>query len=210
VLLYGGIYTINAIADFKSDKDHPLKRRRPLPAREIGLMSAAVFSLVLITGGLLTGFLLFNVFVFYIYLAFLAVNAFYSLVAKEIPYFELFVNAATHPLRFIMGVLLVNGDVPQTLLLAIFILAFGLVTVRRCIEKDVKGWEARKVLKVYPNRMLLGLRLLAFSAIILILIVDTTIPSVFYWCMLAVYFVLVFGVDFWAPMRRIFVGLWTT
>jgi 4-hydroxybenzoate polyprenyltransferase len=209
VLLYGGIYTVNAIADLKSDKNHPLKRSRPLPAREISTKSAVGFSLALIAGGLLTGFLLFNIFVFYIYLAFLVVNAFYSLVAKDIAYFEIFVNAATHPLRFIMGVFLVHGEVPQALLLAIFSLAFGLVTVRRCIEKDVKGWEARKVLRVYSNRILLNLRLGAFCAILLILIVDTTSPRVIYWSMLTVYFVLVFGVEFWAPIRRVFVLLWT-
>jgi 4-hydroxybenzoate polyprenyltransferase len=173
------------------------------------MRSAMGFSLVLISSGLLTGFLLFNIFVFYVYLAFLTVNAFYSLVSKDIAYFELVVNAATHPLRFMMGVFLVDGEVPQPLLSAIFFLAFGLVTVRRCIEKDVKGWEARKVLKVYSNRMLLGLRLLAFFAILLILIVDTSTPDVFYWSMLTVYLVLVFGVDFWAPVRRVFVWLWT-
>ncbi len=209
VLLYGGIYTINAIADIRSDGNHPSKSKRPLPAGEVSVKSAGLFSSVLIIAGLLTGFWLFNYFVFYLYLTFLAVNTFYSLVAKKIPYFELLVNASTHPLRFILGVFLLEGKVRHALTLGIFFLAFGLVTARRCVEMDVQGWRARGTLLFYPKRNLLLLRLLAFLAILLISIIDTSTPDIFFWSMLIIYLVVVFGLDICAPLRRVFRGVWT-
>lgn len=209
ILLYGGIYTINGIADMESDEKHPTKRKRPLPSSEISVKSAIAFSAVLLAGGLLSGLLLFNSSVFYMYLAFLAVNIFYNLVAREIPYLEIIVNGATHPLRFLMGVLLVEGSVPYLLLLAIFFLAFGLVGVRRSLEKDVRGWEARRALESYSDRGLLWLKLSACFAILLVMAADASISKAFYVAALALYIVLAFGADFSGTLRRALVTVWT-
>ena len=209
VLLYGGIYTINGIADIRSDEEHPSKRKRPLPAGEISVKSAAVFSAVMLAGGLLSGLLLFNSFVFYMYLAFLAVNIFYNLVARETPYLELVVNGVTHPLRFLMGVLLVNGKIPYLFLLAIFFLAIGLVVVRRSLEKDVEGWRARRTLKSYSDRGLFFLKLSVPFAILSLGVADASISKAFYVAALMLYLVLAFGVDLFGMLRRSLVIVWT-
>ena len=54
VLLYGGIYTLNAIVDREADLKHPLKRYRPLPSGEVSVRSAAVFAVTMTTAGLLS------------------------------------------------------------------------------------------------------------------------------------------------------------
>jgi 4-hydroxybenzoate polyprenyltransferase len=207
--LYGGLYTFNAITDIESDLKHPFKRRRPLPSREVSLKSAGIFSLILIAGGMLTGLLLFGHNIFYVYVVFLALNAFYSLVAKRIPYLELMANAATHPLRFLMGALLANGSIPIAMLAAYFFLAFGVVTVRRCVEKNVEGWEARETLETYTDQMLYLFKSSGLVAILMVSVIDTSVPKPFYWATLAIYFTLVFGTDFYAPMRHILVRIWT-
>ncbi|MBA3440878.1 MAG: UbiA family prenyltransferase [Pyrinomonadaceae bacterium] len=209
ILLYGGIYTINGIADIKSDEKHPSKRKRPLPSREISVKSAIAFSAVLLASGLSSGLLLFNSSVFYMYLAFLAVNIFYNLIAREIPYLEIIVNCVTHPLRFLMGVLLVNGKVPYLLLSAIFFMALGLVGVRRSLEKDVRGWEARKTLESYSDRRLLLLKLSACFAILLVMVADASISRAFYVATLTLYLALAFGPDFSSTLRRSLVTVWT-
>jgi decaprenyl-phosphate phosphoribosyltransferase len=209
VLLYGGIYTINALADLRSDEKHPVKRERPLPSRGVSVKSAILVSLVLITGGLLTGFFLFNHRIFYIYIGFLTINTYYSFGAKKVPYLELLINAATHPMRFVMGVFLEGGKVPLALMLAILFLALGLTVVRRCIEKGIRGWEARRALESYSSRTLLLLRMSGFLAILLILIFDNSTTKIFYYAILIIYLVLVLGVDTYSPIRNIFVRYWT-
>jgi 4-hydroxybenzoate polyprenyltransferase len=43
VLLYGGIYTLNDVADLESDRLHPSKRRRPIASGAISEEAAVSF-----------------------------------------------------------------------------------------------------------------------------------------------------------------------
>lgn len=209
VLLYGGIYTMNDILDAESDKQHPLKKQRPLQSGVISLKFATGFSAVLIVAGLLTGYLLFGSGVLSLYLMMLGINLFYSLWARQIPWLDIVCNAAPHPLRFLMGATLAGGTVPVSLLAAIFWLAFGIAGTRRMLEKDVPGWQVRKVLETYSERDLFRLRLLPFCALFLQLLFEPSIPKAFYVVILAVYGLTVFGVSFLSPLRQSLVALWT-
>ncbi len=209
VLLYGGIYTLNDLVDTDLDKKHSLKRKRPLPSRRISRKLAMAFASILIAAGLLSGLLFFDRPVTDIYGAVLILNVFYTFVAKRIPYLEFLFNAATHPLRFLMGISLVSGRIPYFLLLALFCFAFGIAVVRRTVEKDVEGWKARKTLESYSSRELLFLELLSFVAILLLTVVDGSVPKVFYLTIVAVYMVLVFGIYVLKPVRLFFTAMWT-
>ena len=48
VLLYGGLYSINAITDAEADSRHPLKRTRPVASGEISRKAAGLFAAGLI------------------------------------------------------------------------------------------------------------------------------------------------------------------
>ncbi len=209
ILLYGGIYTINDVADASSDAKHPLKRNRPLPSGRVGKSIALAFAAALTAAGLLSGFAFFSRNIFFVYLAILALNLFYTFIAKKIPYFELFVNSATHPLRFMIGILLVSSAVPYLLLLAIFALAFGFACVRRVVEKDAEGWKARETLEAYSANKLLMLQLLAFLLIIAAAAVDATTAKAYYAIVAAVYCILVFGIYFSDRIRKVFRHIWT-
>lgn len=208
IFLYGGLYTINDIADIEADKKHQLKRKRPLSSGKVSVKSASAFATALIAAGLLSG-LVFGMPVFAVYLAIVVLNISYTFAAKKVPYLELVVNSATHPLRFLMGVLLVSNALPHLLLLAIFALAFGLACVRRAVEMDVRGWEARKVLKAYSPTRLLLLQLLAFLSIIAAAMVDAALAKAYYVIIAAVYCALVFGIYFSGGIRGIFRSIWT-
>ena len=209
VLLYGGIYTMNDILDMAADRQHPLKKNRPLQSGVISLKLARVFSVSLIAAGLLTGYWWFGSAVFALYVAVLGINLFYSLVARQTPWLDVACNAAPHALRFLLGATLAGGTVPMTLLAAIFFLAFGIAGTRRRLEKDVPGWQVRKVLETYSERDLFWLRGLPFSAIWLQLMLDSSIPKVFYVVILLVYGLLVFGVNVLHPLRQLLVTVWT-
>ena len=209
ILLYGGIYSVNSIVDREADLNHPLKRFRPLPAAELDVRSAKIFAIIMIGAGLASASILFNVFVFGCFMAFVALNLVYSTALKNIPYLEIIANAATHPLRFVMGVVLVEGEIPAALVLAMFFLAFGAAVTRRCVERSLDGWRARPVLESYSARSLFSMRLAGFVAILLIATVDTSVPPVIYRCVLAFYCALVFGFELFPPIKYAFARLWT-
>ena len=209
VLLYGGLYTINDIMDAESDRQHPQKRNRPVQSGAISPGGAKLFAATLLAGGLVSGYVLFNTTVFYIYLSVLVFNIGYSVVARKFPWLEIILNAAPHPLRFAMGAALAGGTAPGLLLLGIFFLAFGIAATRRLLEKDVTGWQARKVLESYNERDFFLMRVLPFCAVVLQLAFDTSTPKAFYICILVVYAVFVFGMQFLRPLRSFFVSLWT-
>lgn len=209
VLLYGGVYTINAVADRESDARHPGKRLRPLPSRRVGAGAAVAFAAAILAAGLASGYLLFDRRVFCVYVAALALNALYTFFARGVAYLEIVVNSATHPLRLLMGAYLAGGDPPPALVLAAFFLAFGIAAVRRCVERDVSGWEARRALRHYSDRALLLLRVCAVLAILLLLGVDRSLPAAVDAGVAAACAVLVFGIEAGGAVRRFYVSMWT-
>lgn len=209
VLLYGGLYTLNDLLNAESDRQHSRKRNRPVQAGVVSQRAAVLFAATLTAGGLVSGYVLFNAAVFSIYVAVLALNVCYSTLARSIPWLEIVFNAAPHPLRFALGAVLAGGTAPPAVLAGIFMLAFGMAATRRLLEKDVHGWQARKVIESYSEWDFFLLRLLPFCALLLQMALDTSIPKAFYVAILTVYVVIVFGVDFLRPVRLFFVELWT-
>jgi hypothetical protein len=209
VLLYGGLYTLNDLLNAESDRQHSRKRNRPVQAGMVSQRAAVLFAATLTVGGLVSGYVLFNAAVFSLYVAVLVLNVCYSTLARSIPWLEIVFNAAPHPLRFALGAALAGGTAPFALLVGIFMLAFGIAATRRLLEKDVYGWQARKVIESYSEGDFFLLRLLPFCVLLLQLALDTSIPKVFYAVILTVYVVIVFGVDFLRPVRLFFVELWT-
>jgi 4-hydroxybenzoate polyprenyltransferase len=209
VLLYGGIYTMNAITDRDSDAGHPFKKKRPLPSDQIGVKAALLFGSALIAAGFVSGFVFFGPRVFCVYLAFFGVNLFYSLAARGIAYLEIAVNAVTHPLRFMMGVLLAGGTLAWSLTAAIFLLATGMAGLRRSIERDIDGGQGRRTLARYTDRSLFVLRVGGLVAVVLVIATDQTIPRPIGWAVIAGYVVLVLTAEILSPVRRFFAWIWT-
>jgi len=154
VLLYGGIYTFNDIADRTADAQHPRKRRRPVASGEVSVQAAGVFALLLTAAGLALGFVLFDVTVVACFVAVLGFNLFYSLVGRNLRYVDLVFNSITHPTRFLMGALLVERVPPLTHLVALLMLAIALSCLRRDVERDAPGWHARETIARYAPREL--------------------------------------------------------
>lgn len=209
VLLYGGIYTLNDIADAKSDLNHPTKSKRPIASKKISPQSAKIFAFASLGLGLASAFVFFNRQIFYACIAALALNILYTHGAKKIPYAELIVNSATHPLRFLIGMMLVTSQIDYLPVLATFFMALGFACVRRSVEKDVKGWETRKTLKHYTKKSLLAIQLLSFLAIAVISASDSSIPKAVYMAGLVAYLVLVFGTYVSGAIRNLFREIFT-
>jgi len=195
-LLYGGLYTLNDIADIESDRSHPQKKNRPLPSKKISIFKAYILTFTCILSALLISYFYFGRRIFLMYLFFILVNQIYTHIAKKIPYLEILFNSLTYPMRFFLGILLVSYEMPYFLLEAILLFAFGIASVRRMVEKKAQGWEAREVLKYYTVVKLIILQIIAFSLIILISIISYPSYSIWYTVIIISYLVFVFGIYF--------------
>ena len=205
VFVYGGIYTMNAITDLDKDSQHPLKCNRPLPSGRISKQSAIKLALSLMSIGTFLGFLLFGINVGFIYVVFITINLFYSLVARNIPYLELFVNASTMPLRLLMGTcLVIDSLVPTSLMFGAFCVGIGFLSVRRIVEKDIQNSiEARPALKAYQGNTMLWIQLVSFIGLILAFSSDIFIQQTFTAYLLMVIYFIIFclGVHFSKYLR---------
>jgi len=196
VLLYGGLYTLNDIADIESDSKHPIKKNRPLPSKNISISSAYIFAFLCIFISLAIVFFYFGKNIFLMYLVFIFINQLYTRIAKKIPYVEILFNIISHPMRFFLGILLVSNKVPYFLLLAILLFTFGYSCIRRIIEKSSPGWQARSVLKYYTEKRLMILQILPLGFIIILSIIDYTSYGTWYIVIIILYIISIFGTYF--------------
>jgi decaprenyl-phosphate phosphoribosyltransferase len=208
VLFYGGIYTLNDLRDRTSDAAHPRKKNRPLPSGRIRIREARFFAALMITSGLVTALIFFGSSIFSVYLAVLAINLLYSFGARDIPYLDIAMNAATHPLRFLLGVLLAGRDIPWVHLVAYFFFVFGLCCLRRELEKDISGWQARVALKSYSIGVLRALECISLVFIFVLIFVDGFVSKGFYAVIIPTYLFLVLGARR-PELRRLLYGIWT-
>ena len=139
VLLYGGIYTVNALVDLEEDK--ALKPWRPLATGAVAVPTARALAAALIGAGLATGVALGpSPAVPRLYCAFLATNAVYSFVVR--PRYGALLAAhtvsVTAALRLALGAVGVGGDMPP---LSALVAAWAAMTSVHISRKRIERGE---------------------------------------------------------------------
>ena len=170
VLLYGGIYIFNDVADAHADARHRHNRSRPIPSGQLSMRTAVVSAAALAASGLLAVTLLFPPGVAIASCAVVALNAAYSGGGRNVPYLDVALNSAPHAARFLIGGLLVGRTPPAGHLVAWFCLAAGIACVRRLVELEEGGETNRPALRHYSAR---GLSVAADLGILTILALCT-------------------------------------
>jgi 4-hydroxybenzoate polyprenyltransferase len=127
-LLSSAAYTFNDICDYKTDREHPKKKNRPIASGRVSPMAAAIMTLLLLAAGLIGAWYVNRGF-FFISLAFVAFNAIYSLLLKHVVIVDVMGVALSFVIRAYAGALAISVPaskwlIANTLLLALF-LAFG-------------------------------------------------------------------------------------
>lgn len=208
VLLYGGLYSLNAITDADADSRHPLKQTRPVASGEISRRAAGVFAAGLIIAGFVTGWAWLGVEVLPVYVLLLVLNLSYSLCFRNLLVFDVIFNSATHPPRFWLGMWLAGGVFAWEWLALVFLFAIGLAASRRSVDLNHGGWKSRRSLPKYSRLNLLAIKAVAFAAILLMWIVMRPAFQIPYIVTVCAYVVCVGGIEAVPGIRAQFEKLW--
>ena len=151
--LASGIYILNDYHDRFSDRNHPMKRFRPIasgqfPEQIALLLSFMLISLVFIN---LDGHPTNST---YTLLSYLIINILYTFKLKTVPVLDLGIVASGYSLRILFGAQVFSIEPSSWLLISTFCAAFGVIAAKRKSELDSnisKGVHDRKVLNEYSS-----------------------------------------------------------
>lgn len=149
-LISSVVYIINDIADLEEDKNHPVKKLRPLPSEKISIPTAILLSFILFI--LLMGitFELNSKFKFAIAIYFI-INVFYSFKLKQIVLLDIFFIAFGFMIRIIAGGWAIDVYISSWLILTTLFLSLFLAVTKRRSELSIyeNNSNTRKVLSDY-------------------------------------------------------------
>jgi len=149
-------YIINDILDFREDRAHPLKSKRPIAAGKIGRGQAALLASLLFAISLVVAFLL-SVNFFYVCVVYAMLITCYSFGIKNIVILDVLFVAIGYVLRAIAGAVVITVEISSWLLLCTLLIALFLAISKRRTEIVLLGDEAtkhRKILSQYSLGLL--------------------------------------------------------
>jgi 4-hydroxybenzoate polyprenyltransferase len=129
-LLSGVVYLINDVADRESDRQHPIKARRPIASGALPVPTALTAALLLGGAALAASFAL-GVPFFTVSVAYLALLALYSGPLKHIVIIDVLTIAIGFVLRAVAGALAVDVEISHWLLVCTILLALFISLAKR-------------------------------------------------------------------------------
>ena len=150
------VYLVNDVSDRDADRNHPLKRDRPLASGAVSVPVAIAIA-VLLAGSGLAALAAINLVVLWVALAYLGINLTYSLGAKHVALVDVFLVSAGYVIRVVAGAVAI-GALPSPWLYATTAAgALFIVLGRRYAEVRLAGQEAtaqRPVLALYAGPLI--------------------------------------------------------
>jgi 4-hydroxybenzoate polyprenyltransferase len=145
------VYLVNDLVDRREDRNHPLKRHRPLASGTLSVPLAGSSALLLAAAAIGVGVRLGSAFLA-IAVAYLLINLLYSLWLKNVVILDVMIIAFGFVLRVLAGGAAIRVEVSAWLLLCTSFLALFLAFSKRRHELILMATEApdqRKVLSHY-------------------------------------------------------------
>lgn len=145
IIFYTGIYTLNNLFDRRFDMHSEIKRYRIRSLKETGTYT---FIVLMSTLGLS---FIYDLTLFYFFLAFLFLNLTYTLFFKHIFFLDVFIVSLTLPLKIFFGYFIVQGMNLSLwpVILSGYIFSLTTFVVKRLIEKEKDGPKIRPLLRKY-------------------------------------------------------------
>lgn len=156
-------YLLNDVADYESDKKHPIKRLRPVAAGLIHRFTAVRVALVCFAIGsfypsLVVTFSPRRSMAFVMIIAYTVMQCLYTGFLKKIVYVDVLTIAVGFVLRAVAGAAIITAYISPWLLVCTFSLSLFLALCKRRCE--MINNPSRDVLKLYHPKLLIGLILL--------------------------------------------------
>lgn len=130
------IYIVNDIFDIESDKKHPIKSKRPLPAGQITLTTAYGLVAVLSVGALVISFYINRSFLVVI-IIYAALTILYSSWLKRIYVLDILLLSLFYVLRIVAGAFAINVEITNWLVAFSLFFFMSLALVKR--HEEVSG-----------------------------------------------------------------------
>ena len=168
------VYIINDIKDIEKDKNHPIKKYRPLASGKVTKNKAFILLVFLVIIDLLLMTYLYininSVLVYLIPIIYIVINILYSFILKDIPIIDVGVIVLGFVLRVMYGAITTNIEVSKYLYLMIIFGAFFLAFGKRRNEILKNGSKSRRSLNIYNKEFLdknmyvmLGLAIVSYT-----------------------------------------------
>jgi 4-hydroxybenzoate polyprenyltransferase len=151
-----GVYLLNDLRDLPHDRVHPVKRRRPIARGLVPPWLALLASVVLLGGGLAGAFFLRPLFG-WVGVAYVLMQAAYTLRLKHVVILDVFIIAAGFVLRAISGAIVISVEISPWLYIVTFLGALFLGLCKRRHELSVLAGDAgrhRRILEEYSIELL--------------------------------------------------------
>lgn len=132
-MLASAVYLFNDVVDLERDRDHPRKRYRPLASGAVSINLAMVLCVALACTGLMIALWLGWAF-FLALLGYLVMTTLYSLVFKQVAWFDVLLLAGLYTWRLVAGALVADIALSWWLVAFSAGLFFTLATLKRFAE----------------------------------------------------------------------------
>ena len=167
-LVSSAFYLLNDVADYESDRLHPVKRLRPVAADLISRISAVRAALVLFAVGfaypaLVVMLMPSRTLAFGTVLAYTVMQCLYTGLLKRVPYLDVATLSAGFVLRAVAGAAIIDAYISPWLLVCTFTLSMFLALCKRRHERGTAP-ASRAVLKRYHPKLLAALIVIAAAA----------------------------------------------
>jgi decaprenyl-phosphate phosphoribosyltransferase len=129
-LISSVVYIINDYRDREKDRQHPVKKNRPLASGKVSSQIAIVLMVLLLLVSLPWSFML-NTFFGFSVLTYLVLNIMYSLGLKNISILDTLIVSSGFLIRTLAGGWLAEVAISQWLVIMVFLLSFFLATAKR-------------------------------------------------------------------------------
>lgn len=164
--LSSATYFMNDIKDAEKDKNHPIKKNRPIASGKLSKGLAAVISIALALGALVYSNIYINKYFTIICLTYLLMQVFYSFYLRQVIILESLIVAAGFILRVFAGSVASYSSISSWLLLTTVGLSLLMAFGKRRSEKTILAQksmsesnrkpevETRTTLRHYPDSLL--------------------------------------------------------
>ncbi len=173
------IYIFNDFIDITEDRNHPVKKKRPLASGEIKVSAALTIAFLMLIASLVFA-LKINLLLFYILLIYVFSNIIYSIKLKHVAIIDIIILAFGFVLRIFAGAVVINVEVSMWIIIITFLLTLFLSIAKR--KEDVilqgNGQNTRKNIDNYNIEFINASMVLMASVIIVAYILFTVSPEV--------------------------------